>query len=170
MLLAFSLGLSLGYRATLWVMVGQLAGLALVVGICIVGLNFLLNYEFAFQILRYFAVAFLFYMGFKLWHTKLSIKQGKITKKRRFSLMLQGFITSITNPKAWIFFISLLPSFIHLNLFFLLGLVLVIEFLCLSLYALGGSVFKHFMNAHLDKIGKFSALCVVGIAFSLLLE
>ena len=31
MILAFSLGLSLGYKATLWVMVGQLVGLALAV-------------------------------------------------------------------------------------------------------------------------------------------
>lgn len=41
MILAFSLGLSLGYKATLWVMVGQLVGLALAVGICILSLNFL---------------------------------------------------------------------------------------------------------------------------------
>ncbi|EAK0297678.1 LysE family translocator [Campylobacter upsaliensis] len=170
MILAFSLGLSLGYKATLWVMVGQLVGLALAVGICILSLNFLLQFDFAFQILKYFSIAFLLYMSVKLWRSKLSIKQDKITKKRRFSLMLQGFITSVSNPKVWIFFLSLLPSFIHLNLFFLMSLILSIEFSCLSLYALGGSVFKRFMNAHLDKIGKFSALCIVGIALSFLLE
>ncbi|EFU2060098.1 LysE family translocator [Campylobacter upsaliensis] len=105
MILAFSLGLSLGYKATLWVMVGQLVGLALAVGICILSLNFLSQFEFIFQILKYFSVAFLLYMSVKLWRTKLSIKQDEITKKRRFSLMLQGFITSVSNPKVWIFFL-----------------------------------------------------------------
>ncbi|EAL5978804.1 LysE family translocator, partial [Campylobacter coli] len=47
-------------------------------------------------------------------------------------------------------------------------IILLIEFCSLSLYALGGSIFKIFMNKHLDKINKISALFIFAMALSVL--
>lgn len=160
--LAFSLGLSLGYKNTLWMMFGELIGLALVILCCALGAGFILQYEILFKIFQICAVLYLLYIAFILFKANNQITQEKVIKKRKFSLIFQGFIASSSNPKAWIFMLSILPSFLQfeVNLSFLLFVILFIEFCSLSLYALGGSVFKIFMNKHLDKINKFSALCL----------
>ncbi|EPM8487347.1 hypothetical protein ACTSDY_000604 [Campylobacter coli] len=49
MSLAFSLGLSLGYKNTLWMIFGELVGLALVVLCCALGIEFILRYENLFK-------------------------------------------------------------------------------------------------------------------------
>lgn len=170
MILAFSLGLSLGYKNTLWMMFGELVGLALVVLCCALGAGFILQYEILFKIFQICGALYLLYIAFVIFKTKNQIAQERIVKKRKFSLIIQGFIASSSNPKAWIFMLSILPSFLHLkaSLSFLLCVILFIEFCSLSLYTLGGSVFKIFMNKHLDKINKFSALCIFVLALSII--
>jgi homoserine/homoserine lactone efflux protein len=65
-------------------------------------------------------------------------------RRTRSSLILQGFVTSVANPKAWAFFVALLPPFVDRNrpiapqLLALLALMLIIEFACLQIYAHGG--------------------------------
>ncbi|EFC32906.1 hypothetical protein C414_000210042 [Campylobacter jejuni subsp. jejuni 414] len=53
------------------------------------------------------------------------------------------------------------------NLFLLVFIILFIEFCSLSLYALGGSLFKTFMNQHVTKLNKISALCVAILGISM---
>jgi homoserine/homoserine lactone efflux protein len=54
---------------------------------------------------------------------------------------LQGFVTSVANPKAWAFLAALLPPFVDRSrplmpqLLALLALMLIIEFICLQIYA-----------------------------------
>lgn len=168
--LAFSLGLSLGYKNTLWMMFGELIGLALVILCCALGAGFILQYEILFTIFQICAALYLLYIAFILFKANNQITQEKVVKKRKFSLIFQGFIASSSNPKAWIFMLSILPYFLQfkVNLSFLVFVILLIEFCSLSLYALGGSVFKIFMNKHLDKINKFSALCLFVLALSII--
>lgn len=168
--LAFSLGLSLGYKNTLWMMFGELIGLALVILCCALGAGFILQYEILFKIFQICGALYLLYIAFILFKANNQITQEKVIKKRKFSLIFQGFIASSSNPKAWIFMLSILPYFLQfkVNLSFLLFVILLIEFCSLSLYALGGSVFKIFMNKHLDKINKFSALCLFVLALSII--
>ncbi len=168
--LAFSLGLSLGYKNTLWMMFGELIGLALVILCCALGAGFILQYEILFKIFQICAALYLLYIAFILFKANNQITQEKVVKKRKFSLIFQGFIASSSNPKAWIFMLSILPYFLQfkVNLSFLVFVILLIEFCSLSLYALGGSVFKIFMNKHLDKINKFSALCLFVLALSII--
>ncbi|EAI0363305.1 LysE family translocator, partial [Campylobacter coli] len=54
MSLAFSLGLSLGYKNTLWMIFGELVGLALVVLCCALGIEFILRYE---NLFKFFQIA-----------------------------------------------------------------------------------------------------------------
>ncbi|HAA2086661.1 threonine transporter RhtB [Campylobacter coli] len=170
MSLAFSLGLSLGYKNTLWMIFGELVGLALVVLCCALGIEFILRYENLFKFFQIAGALYLLYIAFILFKSKSQITQEKIIHKKKFSLIIQGFIASSSNPKAWIFMFSILPSFLkfQVNVNILLLIILLIEFCSLSLYALGGSIFKIFMNKHLDKINKISALFIFAMAFSVL--
>lgn len=87
-----------------------------------------------FNIIKYIGAAYLIYLGSKMvWDTFISRSQNtsKCVKdpiNNTHNLLLRGFITSITNPKVLLFFISFFPQFVvidgnqHASSFLLLGL------------------------------------------------
>ncbi|WP_348518349.1 LysE family transporter [Campylobacter sp. CCS1377] len=134
--------------------------------------TFCFTYDFAFKIFKILAALYLFYIAFILLRTNLSLKEITITQKEKFTLISQGFFTAVSNPKAWIFMLSLLPPFLksYSDLFLLTLIILMIEFIVLSLYAAGGSFLRKILNEHIKKLNKFSALCVAILGLSLLFE
>lgn len=147
MTLAMSLGISIGVRRTLWMMAGELSGIALVGTAAVLGVAaLLLQAPTVFAVLKWIGAAYLFYMGWQSWRSAparldaLAGGQGRT----RGSLAMQGFVTAVSNPKAWAFFVALLPPFIDRGrplfpqLAALLTLMLLIEFFCLMIYASGG--------------------------------
>ncbi|MFT5718819.1 MAG: threonine/homoserine/homoserine lactone efflux protein [Oleiphilaceae bacterium] len=150
MMLAFTMGMSLGLRRTMWMMFGELLGVGLVASLSAIGVAaIMLNYPNLFVFLKYGGGAFLCYQGVQLW-----LSRGKLAFKlegnsfqgvSRAALAFQGFITAIANPKGWAFFIALLPPFINYEqhiptqLLILILLILMLEFMCLLIYAGGAS-------------------------------
>lgn len=149
MTLAMSLGITIGVRRTLWMMVGELTGIALVGASAVLGVAaLLLQAPTVFAVFKWIGAAYLLYMGWQTWRAE-PVRPEQQTGddiRTRSSLMLQGFVTAIANPKAWAFFIALLPPFIDESrplapqLVTLLALMLIIEFTCLLIYAYGGRV------------------------------
>ncbi|MDE2246407.1 MAG: LysE family translocator [Xanthomonadaceae bacterium] len=147
MTLAMSLGISIGVRRTIWMMVGELTGIALVGAFAVLGVaTLLLNAPTVFAVFKWIGAAYLLYMGWQTWRAE-PLRPEQLTgdnRRTRSSLILQGFITAIANPKAWAFFVALLPPFIDQSrplapqLLALLALMLIIEFTCLQIYAHGG--------------------------------
>lgn len=171
MSLALSLGLSIGFKKTLWMMAGELFGVLLVVVLCGVGASFILKFNFAFMVFKFFGSLFLLYTAYTLFHQKLELQKSEFGFKDKGSLVLQGFLATISNPKAWIFMLALLPPFLQKsNLFVLSSIIIFIEFLALCTYALGGAAFGLFLRDHINKLSKFSALCVAFLAFFMLYE
>ncbi len=76
-------------------------------------------------------------------------RQGSVSNK---TLVLQGFVTAITSPKGWTFFIALLPPFISPDyallpqLSVLITVIMVLEFICLTLYASGGRTLRNILR------------------------
>jgi homoserine/homoserine lactone efflux protein len=148
MTLAMSLGISIGVRRTLWMMAGELAGIALVGTSAVVGVAaLLLNAPNAFTVFKWIGAAYLVYMGWQSWRSEpLAPEQlgGGDAGRTRISLIAQGFITAVSNPKAWAFMVALLPPFVDRSrplapqLLALLAVMLVIEFISLQIYAHGG--------------------------------
>ena len=148
MTMAMSLGISIGVRRSLWMMFGELAGVALVGAAAVFGVaTLLLKAPTVFAILKWVGAAYLFYMGWQTWlSAPLRPDQlaGNSSPRGRSALALQGFITAASNPKAWAFFVALLPPFVDRNralapqLPVLLALMLIIEFACMLIYAYGG--------------------------------
>lgn len=159
MTLAMSLGISIGVRRALWMMVGELAGVALVATAAVLGVAALLSSApTVFLVFKWVGGAFLVYMGWQTWRAE-PVSPGPLATggvRTRPSLVLQGFVAAVANPKAWAFFVALLPPFIDQSrplapqLSALLALMLVIEFVCLLIYAAGGRM----LSEQLHRRGK----------------
>ncbi|MFA0545645.1 LysE family translocator [Vibrio splendidus] len=157
MTLALTLGMSVGYKRTLWMMIGELAGVAVVSIAAVLGIaSIMLNYPWLFTGFKFIGAAYLFYLGVQMWRSrgKLAISTDNQTTKvsNDWDLVVQGFVTAIANPKGWAFMISLLPPFINSNkdlapqLLILVSIILVSEFVCMTLYATGGKSLKHMLG------------------------
>jgi homoserine/homoserine lactone efflux protein len=149
MTLAMSLGISIGARRTLWMMAGELTGIALVGASAVLGVAaLLLNAPTVFAVFKWIGAAYLLYMGWQTWGAEPLLPEQLIgdNRRTRSSLIVQGFITAVSNPKAWAFLVALLPPFVDQSrplapqLLTLLALMLIIEFTCLQIYAHGGRV------------------------------
>ena len=153
MTLALSLGITIGVRRALWMMAGELVGVALVATAAAVGVaTFMLKYPTAFAMFKYAGGAYLAWLGIQMWRSRgkmaMPEEDSEPVESSRLQLALQGFVTAIANPKGWAFFIALLPPFIDSKLPMapqLTALILIIlglEFLCLQLYAHGGKTLR----------------------------
>ncbi|MCZ4336882.1 LysE family translocator [Shewanella colwelliana] len=155
MTLAMTLGMSIGVRRTLWMMVGELAGVALVAIAAVMGVaSMMLNYPQLFDILKWVGGLYLGYIGISMWRAKgkmanLDNTSSQISNR---ALMTQGFVTAIANPKGWAFMISLLPPFISVDqaiapqLMVLLSIIMMTEFISMLAYASGGKTLKLFLS------------------------
>jgi threonine/homoserine/homoserine lactone efflux protein len=144
MTLAMSLGISIGARRALWMMAGELTGIALVGAAAV------------FAVFKWIGAAYLLYMGWQTWHAE-PLRPEELAgngRHTRSSLIAQGFITAVANPKAWAFFVALLPPFVDRSrplapqLLALLAVMLVIEFTCLQIYAHGGRALSEQLHRH----------------------
>ncbi|WHI52536.1 LysE family transporter [Microbulbifer sp. MLAF003] len=71
MMLALSLGITLGVRHTLWMMVGELAGVALVALAAVLGAAVLMvQYPTVFQVFKYCGGAYLAWVGVQMWRSR----------------------------------------------------------------------------------------------------
>ena len=161
MTLAMTLGLYVGIRKTLWMMVGELLGVALVVVSSVLAVAMLIDaYPILLKLLKWIGAAYLLYLGIQTWSNKLSFtnESNLSTSITKTSLFLQGFATAIANPKGWAFMIALLPPlitpnkpmFIQTSVF--VAIILVSELVCMMLYASSGRALRtFFMKNNNDK-------------------
>ncbi len=157
MTLAMTMGMTIGVRRTLWMMVGELVGVGLVAVLSVIGVAALmLQYPQAFELFKWIGGGYLFYIGVQLWLSrgKMAISHNDSQSRRasRVELASQGFVTAVANPKGWAFFVSLLPPFISDQypmagqISILIAMILSIELLCLLLYASGGLTLSKFLQ------------------------
>jgi homoserine/homoserine lactone efflux protein len=181
MTLAMTLGISVGYKKTLWMMWGELLGVALVAIAAVLGVaKIMFSYPEFFTFLKISGAGYLTYIAINMWQAKgkLSIDTGgrteNISKKR---LLQQGFITAISNPKGWAFMVSLLPPFINSQqalapqLIILVTIILLSEFVCMTLYATGGKTLANYLtkNNKISLLNKISGGLMFIVAIWLLL-
>lgn len=171
---AMSVGMSFGYKHSFFVMAGQLLAIAFVSFSCMLGVGAVLHhFEYAFKVLNIIAGLYMLYLGVMLFFGKGELSITKVSnlpsKKQMF---INGFIVSVSNPKAWIFFSALLPTFLDKDAPFSLVRMCVItvtlvfiEFLSLNIYALGGAMLKKFLQTHLRLLEICTAVivCTIGV-------
>lgn len=156
MTLALTLGMSIGVKRTLWMMAGELVGVAVVATAAVIGVAaIMLNYPSLFTILKWIGGAYLIWIGINMWRNKGKMSLNLDNQQQptqRLQLISQGFITAIANPKGWAFMISLLPPFINIDksvshqMIVLIGIILCTEFISMLAYATGGKSLRLFLS------------------------
>ncbi len=180
MTLAFTVGLSQGYRHTLWMMWGELAGVATVVVTCVLLLGWIQALPKAyFNLLALIGGTYLLWVAYRLWTAPARFEQGdgqpRVTPT---ALLALGYTTAVMNPKGWGFMIALLPGFMSPSetlpqqLMVFLGVILPSEFLSMSLYASGGSGVRRLLSSekHLAALNKVAAGLMVLVAILVLIK
>ncbi|MBF0902480.1 LysE family translocator [Campylobacter concisus] len=171
---AMSVGMSFGYKHSFFVMAGQLLAIVFVSFSCMLGVGAVLHhFEYAFKALNIIAGLYMLYLGAMLFFGKGELSITNVSnlpsKKQMF---INGLIVSVSNPKAWIFFSALLPTFLDKDDPFSLTRMCVItvtlvfiEFLALNIYALGGAMLKKFLQTHLRLLEICTAIivCTIGV-------
>lgn len=158
MTLALTTGMTQGLVRALWMAAGELLGVGIVATSAAVGVAALmLNFPVLFTLLKIIGGLYLLYLGLQLWRSRgrlaISGDRGHQPVSRR-GLAWQGFVTAIANPKGWAFFSVLLPPFltnerpVAEQLPVLILIILLLEFLCLMIYAGGGRSLSLFLNSH----------------------
>ena len=180
MTLAMTLGMSIGLRRTLWMMLGEVLGVALVAIAAVMGVAaMMLNYPQIFQLFKWIGAAYLIYIGVKMFVAKSHIDslQNTHTSPNNMALVIQGFVTAIANPKGWAFMISLLPPFLTMTkplatqLSVLVGIIMCSEFICMLAYASGGKSLRLLLNRgdNLKWLNRIAGMLLIGVGLWLAL-
>ena len=107
-------GLSHGARASLIAAVGCTLGIVPHMLAAITGLAALLHTSaLAFDVVRYAGVAYLVYMAWTMWREggALSVDERAARRSAR-TVIAEGVLVNILNPKLTIFFFAFLPQFV----------------------------------------------------------
>lgn len=116
---AMSTGLNFGFPAALWTLAGLQC--ALILQVCLVGLSLgiILNTSVAiFEVIKYIGIVYLIYLASQSWFMApqvLEDQQQKIKLYNKYRLFIQALLVNLSNPKAIIFMLAVLPQFIHLQ-------------------------------------------------------
>lgn len=176
MTLAMTMGMTIGVRRALWMMAGELIGVALVAILAAVGVAaLLLNYPTAFNAFKIMGGLYLGFIGVQMWLSrgKMAIKTDVSNDKpaSRAELAVQGFMTAVSNPKGWAFFVALLPPFLSRDsslfnqLLILVSIILVLEFMCLLIYASGGVTLRSILmkNSNVRVMNRIAGSLMLGV-------
>ena len=179
MTLAFTLGLSIGYRRTLWMMWGEMAGVATVFGATFWSLGWLLSRDpLYFQVFSLGGGGYLIYLALLMFQeTPETIVAKNLDQTSAASLMGLGYVTAVSNPKGWAFLMALLPGFVAADaplgpqFAIMLVIMLSTEFISMTAYATGGQWLAQRLssNTGLFSVNKIAASMLLIAALWVLL-
>ncbi|MEO4048442.1 LysE family transporter [Pseudomonas sp. CAU 1711] len=113
---SMSAGLQYGFWRGYWNALGLQLALLLQIAVVAAGLGAVLaTSELAFNLIKWFGVAYLVYLGWKQWVAtpgEIAAGDGERPLGRPLTLVLRGFLVNASNPKAIIFILAVLPQFL----------------------------------------------------------
>lgn len=182
MTLSMTLGITVGVKRALWMMLGELVGVGIVAICAVVGVAaIMLGAPIIFTAFKWLGGLYLGWLGLQMWRSrgKMAIPsetsvQNNVSPR---TLITQGFVTAIANPKGWAFFMVLLPPFIDdslplpMQLTVLVFMILLIEFIALLSYAGGGQTLSRLLakSSNVKILNRISGTLMIGVAFWLAL-
>jgi len=102
-----------GRRAGLYAVAGVTCGLSVYMVAAVVGLTEVLRlYRPLYELLRWAGVAYLAYLAWDAWRSAEQHDADKALGARPWALFRRGFLANVLNPKAALFYVTLLPGFI----------------------------------------------------------
>lgn len=102
-------GRPVGYLVTAGIAVGLLLiGIAAAFGLA----QLIQQSSLAYQLLRWSGIVYLFWLAWDAWRDT-EMTTGSENQLNNTKFFLRGLLTNLLNPKAAIFYIAILPRFIH---------------------------------------------------------
>lgn len=115
---SMSSGLNYGFRRGYWNALGLQLALLVQIGVVAAGVGVLFaTTPWAFMLVKWFGVLYLLYLAYLQWKAPTqSIKiQQEQPDKSIVKLVLHGFLVNMSNPKAIVFLLAVLPQFLDLS-------------------------------------------------------
>jgi len=113
---SMSSGLRYGFWRGYWNALGLQLGLALQIAIVAAGVGAILaTSATAFYVIKWFGVAYLVFLAVKQWQALPSDQNDDAAVRpigKPLALMFRGFLVNVSNPKALVFMLAVLPQFI----------------------------------------------------------
>lgn len=115
---SMSSGLSYGFRRGYWNAIGLQLALLVQIAIVAAGVGVLFaTSHWAFLAVKWFGVAYLLYLAYLQWkapvsHIELNDQLPAVSPQK---LLLHGFLVNMSNPKAIVFLLAVLPQFLDLS-------------------------------------------------------
>jgi homoserine/homoserine lactone efflux protein len=112
---AMAAGLRNGFRRGYWVVLGLQLGIVAILAVVAAGVGALIVASpAAFEALRWAGVAYLAWLGVSQWGKRGSIiaEGSDGDRQTRGALLVRGLLVEITNPKALLFLLAVVPQFI----------------------------------------------------------
>jgi homoserine/homoserine lactone efflux protein len=114
---SMSCGLQYGFWRGYWNALGLQLGLVMQIAIIAAGVGAILAASAtAFQVIKWFGVVYLVYLAVKQWRAlPADITDDSAVRPigKPLSLVFRGFLVNVSNPKALIFMLAVLPQFIN---------------------------------------------------------
>jgi threonine/homoserine/homoserine lactone efflux protein len=176
-----SRGVVLGRRAALATVLGNCAGVYLLVIAVALGIGALVERSVvAFETLKLAGAGYLVWLGVKTFRSRRSLATAlrqPVEPKSGRRILREGFVVGVTNPKAAVFFAAILPQFadpslghVPLQLLFL-GLVFVLMAMVMDgLWGLAaGTAREKFVASprRLGAVGGAGGIVMVGLGVGL---
>lgn len=115
---SMSSGLNYGFRRGYWNALGLQLALLVQIGIVAAGVGVLFaTTPWAFLLVKWFGVVYLLYLAYLQWTApaqSIEIQQEQPNKSIS-KLVLYGFLVNMSNPKAIVFLLAVLPQFLDLS-------------------------------------------------------
>ncbi|WP_180035137.1 MULTISPECIES: LysE family transporter [unclassified Acinetobacter] len=115
---SMSSGLNYGFKHGYWNAIGLQLALLVQIAIVAAGAGVLFaTTPWAFLIVKWFGVGYLLYLAYLQWTAPIeSIEiQQDLPNKSPSKLVLHGFLVNMSNPKAIVFLLAVLPQFLDLS-------------------------------------------------------
>ena len=115
---SMSSGLNYGFKYGYWNALGLQLALLVQIGIVAAGAGVLFaTTPWAFWVVKWFGVSYLLYLAYMQWHAPIQMIeiQQDLRPKSRSKLVLYGFLVNMSNPKAIVFLLAVLPQFLDLS-------------------------------------------------------
>ncbi|MER2296324.1 MULTISPECIES: LysE family transporter [Pseudomonas] len=114
---SMSSGLQYGFWRGYWNALGLQLGLVVQIAVIAAGVGAILAASAtAFHVIKWFGVAYLVYLAYKQWRAlpmDMTDESAVRPIGKPLSLMFRGFLVNVSNPKALVFMLAVLPQFIN---------------------------------------------------------
>lgn len=115
---SMSSGLNYGFARGYWTALGLQIGLLLQIVVVAAGVGALLaTSALAFNLIKWFGVLYLLYLAWRQWIAQpVAMQQEEAVRPlgQPLALVFRGFLVNVSNPKAVVFMLAVLPQFLDL--------------------------------------------------------